>query len=296
MSNEKPIIDIPESNHDAIAVAAELGRQVAIKALSVQKGGHLDATSFIVLRDEKGAEAVKFLTETTPPPHRKTGTTELRDADSFIEYYKLHGNGAPVYATLNPLQFVAVLNDHTKDAAGFRDFRAVFAASHSPEWTAWQKHNGKGAAFNNNESFALFLEENALDIVQPDAAHMLQIALNFKVNEKVNFSSSQRLSDGNIEFGYSNIVEASASSEKGGKLKIPEVFKIKIPVFAGLFAKKYEVEARFRFRLGEGKMTLWYELIQPRRAEEQAFKDLWDSIKKATGAPILHGLPDAPRR
>lgn len=276
----------------AVKEAAELGRQVSAKSLAIQKGTYLDAAPFVILRDASGNERAEFLSKKDEPPHRKTGVVKLNDAESFIAYYAMHSQGAPVYATLQPAQFVSVLNDHTKDAPGYRDHRSVFKVAHSPEWESWTKHNGSGAAFNSNESFALFLEENALDIVKPDAAQMLQIALNFRVNADVRFSTSQRLQDGNVELAFANVVNASAGSTAGGKLKIPETFTIEIPVFAGLNAKRYKVEARFRYRLRDGSLSLWYELIHSRKAMEQAFKDIWAQIEKATKATILHGTPE----
>lgn len=276
----------------AANVVADLAREATTAKAQPRKGDYLDATPFVILRNGDGGERIEYVANIDPIPHRKTGTVKLHDAESFIEHYKIHGNGAPVYASLNPLQFVGVLNDHTRDDAGHRDHRSLYLVKHSLEWDAWEKHNGSGAAFNSNESFALFLEENSLDIVKPDAATMLQIALNFRVNADVSFSTSQRLQDGHVELSYNNVVTANAQSAANGKLKIPELFTIEIPVFAGLESAKYKIDARFRYRLREGKLSIWYELIHARKAKEQAFKDMLEAIKKATEAPILHGTPE----
>jgi len=275
-----------------VAEAAELGRRLAVAQQVPQKAaGVLDAAPYVIVRDGV-IERPWFLTERLEAPHRKTGTVKLNDAESFIAYYGMHGNGAPVYATMQPAQFVAVLNDHTKDKADWRDHRALFTVKYSPEWDVWFKHNGSGAAFGSNESFALFLEENAPDIVRPEPAKMLQIALNFRVNADVQFSLVQRLSDGDIDLGYKNVVTATAGRAADGNVTIPEQFAIEVPVWAGLEAKKYQIEARFRYRLREGKLTLWYELVRPHKVVEQAFKDLWTQIATATKAPCLHGTPD----
>ena len=285
---EGPIVD---GKSTAVAEAAELGRRLAVAEAKPQVPPIKDGAPYIVLRDADGKERVEWLEETVLPPYRKTGTVKLNDAESFIAYYGTHGNGAPVYATLQPARFLAVLNDHTKDAAGWQDYRADFTVKHSKEYEVWTKHNGKGAAFGSNEAFAIFLEENAPDIVKPDPTTMLAIALNFRVNSDVAFSVAQRLEDGHIDFGYRNVVNATATSQTGGKLKIPEQFVIEVPVWDGLTAKKYRIEARFRYRLNDGKLALWYELVRPHKVVELAFKDLWEQIVKATKAPILHGTP-----
>lgn len=273
-------------------IIADLARRGDPATFTPRNASYRDAAPFIVLRNGDGIERVEWLKEKLADPTRKTGTVKLNDAKSFIAYYGIHGNGAPVYATLTPARFVAVLNEHTKTAAGWRDHRADFIVQHSPEWMVWSKHDGAGAALNSNEAFALFLEENAPDIVKPEPATMLAIALNFRVNADVQFSVAQRLEDGQIDLGYRNIVSASASSNAGGKLKIPEQFAIEIPVWNGIESKRYKIDARFRYRLREGKLTIWYELVRPHKVVEQAFKDVWNEIEKATKAPILHGTPE----
>lgn len=273
-------------------IIADLSRKAESATCNPRTPSFKDAAPFLVLRDADGAERIHTLKDRLEDPKRKSGTVKLNDPESFIGYYKVHGNGAPVYATLKPARFLAVLNEHTATAAGWRDHRADFVVAHSPEWEVWTKHNGKGAAFGNNEAFALFLEDNAPDIVKPDAAQMLSIALNFRVKADVSFSLAQRLEDGNVELGFSNVVAGSATGQGGGKVKIPEQFTIEVPVFAGLEAKKYPVDARFRYRLSEGRLTLWYELVRPHKVVEQAFKDIWAQIQKETKAPILHGTPE----
>lgn len=273
-------------------IVADLARRAESATFTPRKAEYRDPAPFIVLRNSDGMERVEWLKEHVEDPRRKTGTVQLRDAKSFISYYSVHGNGAPVYATLQPARFVGVLNEHTKDKAGWRDHRADFTVRHSPEWTVWTKHNGQGAAFGSNEAFALFLEDNAPDIVKPEAANMLAIALNFRVNADVQFSVAQRLEDGNIDLGYRNVVSATAQSNAGGKLKIPEQFVIEVPVWDGIDAKRYKIDARFRYRLREGKLTLWYELVRPHKIVEQAFKDLWTEIEKGTKATILHGTAE----
>jgi uncharacterized protein YfdQ (DUF2303 family) len=274
-------------------LAADLARRADATLCTPRKAEYRDAAPFIVLRDINGSEFVVWLKERMEEPHRKAGTVKLNDAKSFIAYYATHGNGMPVYATLEPARFLAVLNENTKDKAGWRDHRADFTVRHSREWTVWAKHNGSGAAFNSNEAFALFLEENAPDIVKPEPATMLAIALNFRVKADVQFSLAQRLEDGNVELGYSNVVQGSAPNPTGGKsLKIPEQFTIEVPVWDGIDARRYRVDARFRYRLAGGRVTLWYDLVRPHKVVETAFKDLWAEIEKGTKAPILHGCPE----
>lgn len=280
-----------EDTEDGVIIA-DLSRKLTVAQAEPKVPKILDGAPYIVLRDADGNERAEQLLGRLPAPHRKHGTVKLFDVDSFIWYYKEHGNGAPVYATLEPAQFLAVLNEHTKDAAGYRDYRADFTVKHSKEWQTWVQHNGHGAAFNSTDSFALFLEEQSLDIVKPDAATMLQIALNFRLSQDVQFKQVTRLQDGQIDFGYSTVINAEAKQEGGRKLQIPEVFTIEVPVFDGPTQPRYRVDARFRYRLSEGKLKLWYELVRPHKVVQDAFKAIWDRIVKETKAPILLGRPE----
>ena len=292
MPNENKITMIGDAT-PPIQVAAELGRRLAVAQQAPQKAsGVLDAAPYLVLRDANGDENIEYLNGRLEDPWRKTGTVRLLDTDSFIAYYNIHSNKAPVYATLRPAQFIAVLNDHTEEAAGWRDHRANFLLGFSAEWNVWAKHNGMGAAFGSNDAFAMFLEENAPDIIKPESALMLSIALNFRVNESVAFANIVRLQDGNTELVYNALVDASSKNANGGKIKIPEQFTIEVPVFDGPKALKYKVDARFRFRLRDGKLAIWYELIRPHKVVEQAFQDIWTQIEAETEASILLGTPE----
>lgn len=273
------------------AALIDAGRSAALARLKPQRADVPNAVPFIVTMDGNGTEKPVFLREVFDAPKRKTGTVKLADAESFVKYYNQHGGGKPsIYATLQPARFVAVLNDHTADAPGFRDHRADFTVAFSREYKAWQKMDGQ--AFEGNEAFAYFLEDNLPDIIKPSGADMLAIALNFKVNQSVKYGNLARLQDGNTELTYSNIVDASSTSDRGGKVKIPEQFTLEIPIFDGLNSPKYKIDARFRFRLYSGALTLKYELSRPHKAVEQAFKDLWRQIEKETKASILHGTPE----
>lgn len=226
-------------------------------------------------------------------PFRRSGTTQMSDARSFGDLYKRFESNSLIYASLSPAQFVAVLNDHKVVSPDWRDHRIVFQPKHSDQWNAWMKRNGVDKAFIGNVEFAEWLEDQAVDVVQPAGANMLQMALSFKATESAKFSNAASLQDGSVTFDYQRIVEGSAVGPGGGKAKIPERFTIQIPVFDGPNEPKYKIEARFRYRLVGGGLKIWYQLERPQLVMEAAFKDLWKQIEAATKASILYGKPDA---
>lgn len=286
-------IDPPAAGSvDAIAM---LARRLAVAQAEPKAARYHDAAHYIILRDADGNERVEWLTNTLEDPARGSGTVRVHDAESLIEVVNRYKNGGTViYGTMDPAKFVAVLNDHgdaETEIFGWRDWRAEYAVAFSREWMAWTRHSGLGAAFNSTESFALFIEDNAPDIVRPDAGTMLSIALNFRIRSATNFVSANRLSDGNIDFSYTNEVNASGASAAGSKLKVPETFTIEIPVFHGINQKKARIDARLRFRLSDGKLTLWYDLVRPQAAVDDAFRSMWDAIKTGTKMPVILGEP-----
>lgn len=221
-------------------------------------------------------------------PFRKDGTVKLMDAESFIRYWTEEAEeSSRIYGSLEPAQFIAVFNDH-EDGPDWKDYRALFQLRHSKEWKVWTGRDKND--FAGNDAFAIWLEDNAIDIIQPDPAMMMDIALNMRVSQSQGFAKAVRLSDGNVQFTYSNTVDGSVGG--GGNIKIPETFAISIPVFEGLTSPKYRVEAKFRYRLHSGTLTVRYELVRPHKVVEEAFRDICTKIEAETTKAILFGTPE----
>lgn len=120
----------------------------------------------------------------------------------------------------------------------------------------------------------------------------MDVALNMRIRQGQVFGKKVRLNDGNIVLEYTNAVNGSSQTAAGGKVAIPEKFEISIPVFKGLDAKRYTVEARFRYRLTGGALKIQYELVRPAKVMEAAFKEMLAEIQKAAKTTVLFGLPE----
>ena len=239
---------------------------------------------------------IEYLERPDYPP-RRTGTVKLNDTASFLEYWKRqHGGESYIYGSMMPAQFLAVFNENcrpTQDEkylGNWRDHRAHYALQHSDEWNTWAKMDKQ--AFEGNEKFAYWLEDNMLDIKNPAPAKFMDIALNMRVKQGQVFGNKVNLNDGNIVLEYTNQVEGSAQSSSGGKIAIPEKFEISIPVFKGLDAKRYTIEARFRYRLTGGVLRIQYELVRPAKVMEAALKEMLAEIQKVAKTDVLFGLPE----
>jgi uncharacterized protein YfdQ (DUF2303 family) len=228
-------------------------------------------------------------------PSRPTSTVKLRDAASFSKYVSDHKRRETrIYAIIEPPRFLAVMDDHLDDTivgtldidngANWREFRALFDIPFSREFKLWsQKHKIKMSQLE----FAEFLQDNLPDVSTPDGATLLEMALNFEASSSGSFVATQRLKDGstNLEF--------RAENQASGTVQLPNEITLLIPIFENESAT--ELQARLRYRVpttADGKFTIWYELVRPHKAIEQAFRNTWTAIATATQAPILLGTPE----
>lgn len=255
--------------------AIEHGAGIASKIIAVIEGG----TPGIVL--PSGFE-FKDLSHTLPKPLRKKGVTNVGSVKSFVHLVNEHkGVGTKVYADVNTnAKFLAVIDDHHKDGTGWGEHRVVYNCPLSPEWKAWINSDGKQMS---QEHFAMFIEENNLDIRTPEPAAMLEISRTLQAKKNVEFASGIRLDNGQTQLTYNEEVKGTAGGK--GQLAIPETFTIGIPVYVG--GAGYAFEARFRYRIKDAHLTLWYDIIRPHKVLETAFAALRAQVETETSLTLI---------
>ena len=262
------------------AVTAQLAADLTV---SQQKVQYINGAPVLILPQGMN---VKTFETTMLAPMRKKGTVTLNDAESFVavvvdqktDYTRL-------FSTISPPTFTAVFN-HNADGAGWGDHKAQYNAPLAPEWKAWTGIDGKKL---NQVEIAQFIENNLVDVAEPEGATLLEICRTLEAKKKVTFASSIRLSDGNNQFTFSEEVQGSAQQ---GQLSIPEVFVIGVPVFEN--GEKWRVDVRLRYRIEEGgRLVMWVELVRPHKVIEEAVKELRARIAEGTGLAILNGIPNA---
>jgi uncharacterized protein YfdQ (DUF2303 family) len=256
---------------------------VAQAAAKPQQHPHPDGLPFMLAPD--GFKVHQLPLQDFPP--RPKSHVKLRDAASFIAYVNRYKSGdSVIYSTLEPAAFVAVLNDHfPTDApdpeAGWRDWRATFQIPASREWNLWHQANRKDMS---QVGFAEFLEDNLPDIIEPAGNTMLEIALNFEAAKTGSFRGAVRLRDGSSQLQWVDDTQAV------GQIKIPDTFKLSIPVFENEAAR--EVEARLKYRIKDGTLTLRYELIRSHKVLEAAYRETLAKIIEGTGLTPLLGTAE----
>ena len=233
--------------------------------------------------------AVHDLEKTLQIPTRKRGKVTMNDASSFIDYFNIHADESKIYGQVTPPKFVGVLNDNTESDPGWGDHRVTYDCPLSNEWQAWKAFSGQP---RDQIAFSEFIESNTLDITsqaegEPSGADMLEVATNFKAQKKVNFASGQRMANGGVNFVYQEEVNGTAGEK--GQIKVPEVFWIGIPVFEG--GAPYRIECKLRYRLKDGNLSMWFEMVRYHKVLEAAFMDIWEEIATGTGVKIWRGTP-----
>lgn len=231
-----------------------------------------------------------------PVPRRKKAMVKLHDTPSFIEYVKRHGSldSCTVWCVadyaVGRIGFTSIINDHGEEVSAqqWRDHRATFTPAFSEEWKRWTGRNGSAKAFTQFE-FASFIEENNKDIASvsgsPTGAQMLEMALNMEANQDVKFKSAIRLQNGGVQLNY----VADDDHQTITKMQLFERFTLGIPVFWN--GDAYQVDARLRYRVREGKLTFWYELIRADKVLEAATATVIETIKAQVGMPFFFGEP-----
>ena len=221
---------------------------------------------------------VQDLSHLLDAPQRIERVIHAHRIEGFITYVNQYKHEATkVYsAAAQDARVEARIDDHDAPDEGEKRswvrHKACFDCPTTPEWDAWNGHNKQRC---NQVEFAEFLENNLDDITAPVAADLMTAVLEFQDTSRVEFKSHARLSDGRVQFTY-------AEKDEGGEIKFPDRLEIGVPILEGM-KYRYKVQARVRYRMREGNLSIWYELHKPEHVLRKAYEDLLEHIEKETG-------------
>ena len=229
-------------------------------------------------------------------PRFNKSTATLGDSTSFVDYVRRHANeGSLVWCIFNPqtfaLSFKAVIDEHGKDAPAWRQHTASFTPGMSAEWNAWVGANKK---VMEQVPFAEFLEQYEGDIASlegfPTSLEMMKMATEFEAKQDMRIKSVVKLASGGVQMEY----VADADTGTTERMKLFEKFCIGIPVFwsppGAETVPAYPITARLRYRLKDGKVVFWYDLIRADLVHQKAATSLIAQIRAEIGdTPMLLG-------
>lgn len=294
--------DDKTTNVSDVSDLLEMGAEMADVGDRITAIGHPedDGVAVLVSRectDEGGDQIVlardvmEALDQRMPGPRARKGTHTITELESLVAYVNRYkSDNTLAWANVDAFKLEVVLDDHPeghplegKGKAAWRQHRAVYTCPRSPEWKAWTEHDGRPLG---QEQFADFVETRLEDLRggdgYPKPLEVLNMARHLVMHQKGMFERKIDPTTGNGIL--INKVENVADSTV-----IPRAFLLGIPVFEGGAA--YQVEARVRFALTEGRPVFSYTLHRRKEIERDAFNDVRSRFHSATAVLVLAGTP-----
>lgn len=228
--------------------------------------------------------SVESLERYLPAPARIRAVASLTTVESFCRYVGENKLGATrLFADLAARTVTAVIDYHgTTDEtdASWCSHRAALKCSQSLEWLTWMKLNKTALS---QQQFAEHIEDNYLDIIEPDNATILEISTSLEARKEVKFRSGVNLSDGTIRFTYDEQQEGKGK----GDIEVPQAFTLSIPIFEG--DDPQSIKCRLRYRIKDGVLSFVYLIERPERLLSDAFKCVLSDIEVKTDIEPLLG-------
>lgn len=223
-----------------------------------------------------------------PNPERVKAKVTVLDPASFIEYFTLFNDpNSRVFADETALAVLAVLDYHAAgegNAPRWGQHRVILSLRQSEEWKVWM---GRNSQVLTQQQFAEFLEQNAVDIINPAPAGIREIAEDLEATVEVDFASAQRQAGGKVNFRYTETTKTTVSG--GKQITVPDQFVINIPAFVG--GARVEMQALLRYRVAEQKLKFFYTLVRPEEVIRRAFQEARREIADALKVTIINGSP-----
>lgn len=242
---------------------------------------------FIVPESMKLHSLEALVEKQLPRPYSLTQSVELLTHESFVEYFNRYATeSSTIFVNDKDSSFTAILDYHDSPSEpAWKRHRVTYTCPKTKEWGNWTKSNNEKM---DQETFALFIEDNLREIMEPNGADMLQIASSLKATNNLDFKSGLRLDNGQVQFTYVETIVGQAGTT--GHMQIPE--KIKLAIAPFLKGVTYEIEARFRYRIAQGGLTMWYTLIRPHAFVDDAFASVVKKVKETIAkGHMIHAVP-----
>lgn len=210
---------------------------------------------------------------------------DVDEKQALIDYVnRFREPGTVIFADVDAGAVSAVLDYHLgtegkEDCApGARQHVANLKLRFSEEFERWNKIAGE---LLPQTEFALFLEENAGDIAEPEPAAMIELARDFAATADMKFSSRVDLTNADRTFHYENETKVDE------RIKVPKHFALDIPIYQG--EDPITLKALFRYRVAGAGMMLgfdWHRVVYQQLA---LFKEIAFAVAEGTGAPVYLG-------
>lgn len=268
-------MDITNNNNETVKHIAELAIVNSLVKTDIP---------YAVVPDNYSVKSLKdFIVDVTQVKQAVT----VISPSSLIGYVsRFKDERSVIFADTEKTRFCAVLDYHLDGKTPFKNSHVVtYDCPLSDEWKAFSRLDTEKM---DQVSFAEFIEQyiNCIapvsDSNQTSGNELLEMVLAFQETRTSDFKAVTRLSDGTFQMAFSN--EKTGS----GNTKLPERISLAISPFHN--GTPYQIDARIRYRLREGKLALWYELIDPKKIIEHAYNEIMvDLQNQLPDVPVFEG-------
>lgn len=277
-----------EGEPDAAVIIRTAQEAVELKTLDSEAlyGVTLPAGAQHKVIDLEQYELAPRRTKGVYSPHTVADLLRFAEAQDAAPVDPTDGAGTTTaWVDLEAFRVEVVFNDAKPGEPAWRDHRALLQLKHTPEWKHWVSQSGE---YLDQLAFAEHLEDGIAEIIDPDAATMLEIAQSFHASRDVTFKSGQRLASGEVKFV--NDEEITATAGKDGDIEVPQTFELAIAPFVGEAA--YKINARLRYRFTPQGLKIGYTLDRPERVLRDALEQIQQRIADSS-LPTYLGRPAA---
>lgn len=242
---------------------------------SIGRVEYVQDTPFVIV--PHGCELKTFPELREHPVHVQAAVT-VTSAAAFLLYFNRFANpNSTILVDIEKAKIHGVIDYHIANTDNVLPQHGKHTVTYPcPLTPEAQKWFDKNKIQMNQTDFAQFIEDGLLEIMEPSGSEMLEIASTLQAKNQVNFRSGIRLDNGQAQMTYEESIQGSAGVS--GNVNIPQKIALALRIFRGDDAA-YRIEANFRYRIKEGKLTMWYELIRPHIAREDAVKQIIETIK-----------------
>lgn len=279
--------------NDDLQLACAEGDAAVIARLAtaslVPQGVPTDQPSFVVVPPGHTVHSLEYL---QPAPLRTKRQPVFQTAAAFVAYVNRFTQtpaGTPwttaplIYAHEDTGCMTAVLDHPTAASPAWGEHTPRFKVKLTREWQAWIAANGKRC---DQVAFAEFIENHLPEIAEPAGADLLAMVKGLDIRKAVQFQSSVRLDNGQVQLTYIEDVTGTAAK---GTATLYDTFVLGLAPFEGV--PSYRLTARLRYRLESGKVVLWLDLLRPEDVVHDAWTHLVTQVADETGVAVLAGQP-----
>lgn len=247
----------------------------------------------LMVRDDEGQEEARVvdLEQYRNAPRRPKGFLRVRTPQNFVDYVLKHGIQGHTLIIADEKSVTAVFNHHaetgTADGApGWNDWGVILELQYTPSWTGWR---GFAGTYQTQENLANWLEEQAMDVINPSGGELLDIIRNLRLVSQSVVQRRINLENGAVTFYFNeDFVPAGGGDDEAGSITVPPGFTIRTQVFRD--GPEFEIPVLLRYRVKDGHPEWMFKFTgEASKIFDDAFDNMTSEIAVGTGLPVYRG-------